>query len=192
MSRPPKKVITEVLDKLGNPVQVGDTVAFVYHGSGADLKIGKVLELKLSTRKALRAVWAFVQIVGVSENEYEDTQWCLPLKMLKLNDDMLSDVLLAKLSTVNPGRKENIDLLPQERIDEIKLAFAEKGLKVRYRCKDRKQILYIDDPNWKAYRYDRDEARQAQKVVIEEVCDAIGIPISKNKWSYHKSIRLNP
>lgn len=181
-----KSAPTQAFDKLGHEIKEGDIVAFVYNGLGADLRIGKLIQLKLCTRKGVRGLWGFCQIIGVSDKEYEDTQWCLPIKMLKLNEDMLNDVILAKLSTT-PGKKENLNMIPMELINRIKQEFKDRGCKVNYRCKDFKQRITIEMiGNNQFISYEISDQNQFKRdAIIEEVFKIVGLHISKNSWARH-------
>jgi len=182
-------------DKLGHEIKEGDTVAFIYHGSGADLKIGKVITLKVCTRNRIKDLWAYCQIIGVDDKEYEGAQWCLPKKMLKLNPDMLDDVMLAKLST-EPGKKENLDMLPMELINKIKQEFKDRGYQANYRCKNFKQYIKVEMVacDWRQPTEVVRRGRAKRDVVIEEVFKSVGLNIEKSKWSSHYSysIHVNP
>lgn len=191
-----KDAPTQAIDKLNNKLAEGDIVAFIYHGSGADLKIGKIVEIKLSKRNGIRGLWAFCQIIGVDDREYEGTQWCLATKMLKLKTDMLNDVMLAKLSSES-GKKQNIDLIPKETVNKIKKAFKDRGFMTNYRCRNFRQVIKVSyhDDFEESRRFDityLEKMRSKRTDAIKEVCAQFNIPDPSNKWGYvSNSIYIN-
>ena len=182
------------VDKLGADLKEGDIVAFVYYGGGADLKIGKILNIKQKIRRRIKDNWLYIKIVGVSEKEYEDLQWVQPKNSLKLANEMLNDVLLAKLSQVTPGSGENIDLLSSEKVNEIKEAFLARGaIKVNLRNKDYKQFLRVEF--YRGYLAEHIyHVRQAViKKLASEVAKECNVPEFKiSGWDYVFTVHLNP
>lgn len=183
------------VDKLGADLKEGDIVAFVYYGGGADLKIGKILNIKQKTRRRIKDTWLYIKIVSVSEKEYEDLQWVQPKNSLKLANEMLNDVLLAKLSQVTPGSGENIDLLSSEKVNEIKEAFLARGaIKVNLRNKDHKQFLRVEFHRGGDFVSDIYHSRQAfAKKLADAVAKECGVPnFQVSGWNYVFTVRLNP
>ena len=179
------------VDKLGNEVKKDDTVAFVYHGSSNGLKIGKVFDIKEKTRKGVKDNWLYIRVVGIAEREYEGLQWTRPQNTIKLKEEMMDDILLAKLSQTTPGDQENTDLLPKEKIEQVKQAFLSRGaVKVRLRTVDWKQKLQIEfDDKWGGAPGSQSKFRQ----LADEISNELGLPeFEFHGWWRHYTIRLNP
>jgi hypothetical protein len=189
------------VDFLGRELETGMIVAFIAYNvsncSSPTIKVGKVIELKTKRKsyygKSVEIPSIFCLSISLKENEEQITQWVQADNTLILDDDMLGQLTLAKLTVSEVGKQVNLELVPNEKIAMLRKAAKERGYFFTYAKKDYKQTVTVSLPN-KAGKYVSSVAKEylAMQTFIENLLKHHNIAFEVGYCNYGQKYILNP